>query len=139
MIVVGGLLSWMVEVENDSSPGTSSGTELSHLLFEVQLILGWEILEDLSEGGHLSDEYKHVFAHVLSKGSNIACSCGLGISWLLSAERHDIEGWLLEVANGQVLHDLGHLSEHVHILLNVNSVTDYGHWVGHDVLESDDI
>ena len=111
------LLSFVVEVENDSSPGSSSGSKLSHLLLKVQSVLWWEILKDLGQRGHLSNENKHVLTHVLGKGSHRA---GL---WILGAESEQVEGTLLEVADRKVLHNLGHRSEHVHVLLDISDVS----------------
>ena len=43
------------------------------------------------------------------------------------------------MADREVLHDLSSLGEEVEVLLDINDITESGHWVTNDVLESNNV
>ena len=119
-------------VEDDSEGGTGIRSEFSHLLLEVSLVVSWETLNGLGDGGHFTHEDEHVLGQVLGDGSNGA------EFFVLIALLHDVEDGFLEVAGAQVLHDLSTLGEEVEVLGEI-SAGDDRHWISNDRMESDQV
>ena len=110
-----------IVVEDDSEEGTGVRSEFFHLLLEFTLVVSWETLDGLGDGGHFTHEDEHVLGQILGDGSD-----GAGIL-IIGALFNDVEDGHLEMAGAQVLHDFGSLGEEVDVLGDVT--TKEGHWV----------
>ena len=85
-------LGWTSVVEDNSEGGTGIRSEFSHLLLEITLIVSWEALDGLGNGGHFTHEDEHVLGQILGDGSNSAEFL------IIVALLHDVEDGLLEMA-----------------------------------------
>ena len=121
-------LTLLFEVIDSSKGGSDVITDLVHLVGEVLVLLGGEVLEGLSEGGHLSNENKHVLGEVLGELSHLASilrSLAVGLDIIVSLE---------EFALLDILENLGSLGEEVEVVLEVFEVEELP-GVGDDLVE----
>ena len=125
---------WGLVVEDNAEESTSIGTELSHLLLKLSLVLSWELLVGLSSGGKLAHEDEHILGEVLGDGAHLA------LSWVRGAHAPDVEGRALEVTGSKVTGNLGELTENAEVSLDVLKL-EHLEWVldhggqGDDVLD----
>ena len=118
------VISILMEVEHDSGESTGIISEFGHLFMEVFSSFGWESLEGLGHGGHLSDEDEHVLGYVLEE-----FGWGAG-SLVLGALVEDVESWSFESAFAQVLEDLGGIGEVGEVFGETGDVLHGSQWVG---------
>ena len=80
-------------------------------------VLSWIVFHGLSHSSEFSHKDEHVLGEVLGDVGHGALANTILINFF--AHGHDVEDRLLELAVGEVRHDLSSLSEEVEVLMDL--------------------
>ena len=102
-----------MEVVENTGKSTEIMPEILHLVFEIFIILSWEVFRYLLNICSHSSNLNKVSTYVTHHGEDVA------VAQVLGTKLDKINGWLFKVARRHITEDLGSISKHLNILLNV--------------------
>ena len=94
------IIFFIFVIENYSKPGSSNGSEFSHLIAVVLWVFGWEVLKNFSEGSEFTHQDEHFLLEMLDNSLRVA------VIWSFTTLVINIEKGLLKVALGKIFHQL---------------------------------